>query len=149
MVGFFLKKDSIHNLTSAASYLRQAKWSSFFSSLFSHLSVLFGQKCDRYFCSGANVCVFRLAGKINAMKLFRECRSYVSPVRLKFVCVRNSLTPDSRRRKNRNIGGTAYTIKRAGVVNDSAPESCADRVFGAFFGGSASHQRVFFISVFF
>lgn len=48
------------------------------------------------------------------------------------------------RRKNRNIGGTAYTIKRAGVVNDSAPESCADCVFGAFFGGSASHQRVFF-----
>lgn len=76
LVGFFLKKDSIHNLTSAASYLRQAKWSSFFSSLFSHLSVLFGQKCDRYFCSGANVCVFRLVGKINAMDLFHDYRSY-------------------------------------------------------------------------
>lgn len=58
-------------------------------------------------------------------------------------------TSNERGRKNRNIGGTACTIKRAGVVNDSALVSCADSVFGAFFGGSASHQRVFFMAVFF
>jgi hypothetical protein len=58
------------------------------------------------------------------------------------------LTSYGGRRKNRNIGGMVYTIKRAAVVNDSAPESCADCVFGAFFGGSTSHQRVFFMAVF-
>lgn len=65
------------------------------------------------------------------------------------ACVLNSLTSNGGRRKNRNIGGTACTIKRAGVVNDSAPESCAVCVFGAFFGGSTSHHRVFFMPVFF
>lgn len=70
-------------------------------------------------------------------------------LKLIFAIPKNCLTSNGRRRKNRNIGGTACTIKRAGVVNDSAPESCADCVFGAFFGGSASHQRGFFVPVFF
>lgn len=129
--------------------MRQAKWSSFFSSLFSHLSVLFGQKSDRYFCSGASVCGGgRRAGYTPARHHSILC---FVPLFLDstFGWRADRLTPYGAWRKNRNIGGTAYTIKRAGVVNDSAPESCADCVFGAFFGGSASHHRGFFMPVFF
>lgn len=150
LVRFFSpKKTPYIKLTSVASQVRKAKWSSFFSSLFSHLSVLFGQKCDRYFCSGAGVCVQRPTRKIYATQIPRECRLLPITIRIIVACDISSLTSNVGRRKNRNIGGTACTIKRAGVVNDSAPGSCADCVFGAFFGGSTSHHGEFFMAVFF